>query len=518
MMRENTISLRAILHQLYKLMHQSLLHSKLSNVCVLPLKNGSTLSCNRILLQNTRRIQSWNALKEDRTIANDDLFHDIKISQDAASSRLHRFYTSERLFHPPSSSISSISAPKILSGLTQTTFLIEGDEARHALRALRLSEGDEVDLCDGNGGIARCAVSALDKRRGKAWLVPVSEPQYHDWVGPELVLVVACLTLKGGRAEWLVEKATEIGAREFIPIATERSAVPAVSSKFGTLSRSKSKDYFHKEGRKPGSSSAAASSKKLGNQYESDENDDGGDGELQASRLERVSIAATKQSLRAHSLKIWQPTPLLDVLDLVKGADVALLAAAGGAPMWEVSERLKTTSRGCISLITPRLMQDAENSITITSDDDAAFGRHSVASYDDDSKTVNVSHGDDDGSKTGNVSHGDDDVRKNDSDSSATRLSQASLAVEACCNDEDCGSDVKLKSAQSDGTIMPDDRKSGKRVLIVGPEGDFTPEEVKLLVEAGAIPTGLGPNRLRTETAAIMMLSACMMLPPSHDS
>jgi 16S rRNA U1498 N3-methylase RsmE len=39
--------------------------------------------------------------------------------------------------------------------------------------------------------------------------------------------------------------------------------------------------------------------------------------------------------------------------------------------------------------------------------------------------------------------------------------------------------------------------------------------KVKLLMEAGALPIALGSNRLRTETAAIMMLSACMMLPPT---
>ena len=37
----------------------------------------------------------------------------------------------------------------------------------------------------------------------------------------------------------------------------------------------------------------------------------------------------------------------------------------------------------------------------------------------------------------------------------------------------------------------------------VGPEGDFTPEELRLLIDAGAIPVSLGQQILRTETAAI---------------
>ena len=40
-------------------------------------------------------------------------------------------------------------------------------------------------------------------------------------------------------------------------------------------------------------------------------------------------------------------------------------------------------------------------------------------------------------------------------------------------------------------------------VLLIGPEGDFTPEEVNLCKEHGFIPVSLGTQRLRTETAAI---------------
>ena len=45
-------------------------------------------------------------------------------------------------------------------------------------------------------------------------------------------------------------------------------------------------------------------------------------------------------------------------------------------------------------------------------------------------------------------------------------------------------------------------------MLLVGPEGDFTPGELEGLVAAGARPVGLGPNRLRVETAALSMITA----------
>ena len=40
-------------------------------------------------------------------------------------------------------------------------------------------------------------------------------------------------------------------------------------------------------------------------------------------------------------------------------------------------------------------------------------------------------------------------------------------------------------------------------VLLIGPEGDFTQEEVNLCEEYGFLPVSLGTQRLRTETAAI---------------
>jgi 16S rRNA (uracil1498-N3)-methyltransferase len=45
-------------------------------------------------------------------------------------------------------------------------------------------------------------------------------------------------------------------------------------------------------------------------------------------------------------------------------------------------------------------------------------------------------------------------------------------------------------------------------VVAIGPEGDFTPEEIELALQAGIQPLGLGHTRLRTETAAMV---ACVL-------
>lgn len=43
-------------------------------------------------------------------------------------------------------------------------------------------------------------------------------------------------------------------------------------------------------------------------------------------------------------------------------------------------------------------------------------------------------------------------------------------------------------------------------IILVGPEGDFTPNEITLAIDHGFVPITLGNSRLRTETAA---LGAC---------
>ena len=44
--------------------------------------------------------------------------------------------------------------------------------------------------------------------------------------------------------------------------------------------------------------------------------------------------------------------------------------------------------------------------------------------------------------------------------------------------------------------------------IMIGPEGDLSPEEARLAVENGFIPVHLGPSRLRTETAAVVAATA----------
>jgi len=54
-------------------------------------------------------------------------------------------------------------------------------------------------------------------------------------------------------------------------------------------------------------------------------------------------------------------------------------------------------------------------------------------------------------------------------------------------------------------------RGAGQVTIAIGPEGDWTPEEIQLAVDRGAQQVGLGPLVLRLETAALAAVSAIIL-------
>ena len=58
---------------------------------------------------------------------------------------------------------------------------------------------------------------------------------------------------------------------------------------------------------------------------------------------------------------------------------------------------------------------------------------------------------------------------------------------------------------EADKKLLSRTVEAGKEVLIlIGPEGDFSKDEVELAKANGFVPVSLGEARLRTETAAIV--------------
>ena len=49
-------------------------------------------------------------------------------------------------------------------------------------------------------------------------------------------------------------------------------------------------------------------------------------------------------------------------------------------------------------------------------------------------------------------------------------------------------------------------------MILIGPEGDFSPEEIDLAEQEGFVPISLGESRLRTETAALVVCTVANMI------
>ena len=105
--------------------------------------------------------------------------------------------------------------PELISG---NTALLEGEQAAHA-KVLRLTKGDQVTLCDGQGTDALCTVTELSA--GQVLLtVDSREPSRSE---PKLRCSVYMGFPKADKFEHVVQKATELGAWEIIVFPCTRS-------------------------------------------------------------------------------------------------------------------------------------------------------------------------------------------------------------------------------------------------------------------------------------------------------
>jgi len=97
---------------------------------------------------------------------------------------------------------------------------LEGDEARHARSARRLSAGEAVAVFDGRGGVGLGRV-ALSERHGPL-VLQIDHLSREPRPRP---LVLASALPKGDRLSVLLDMATQLGMTRFVPLICERSVV-----------------------------------------------------------------------------------------------------------------------------------------------------------------------------------------------------------------------------------------------------------------------------------------------------
>jgi 16S rRNA (uracil1498-N3)-methyltransferase len=107
------------------------------------------------------------------------------------------------------------------------------DQAHHARNVLRLKAGDAVELFDGAGVTARGVIDAI----GRAETLVTVEACEQAVERPEPVIELAFAVPKGKRLDWLLEKATELGAAILQPVVFARSVAGGAELSAGKRQR-----------------------------------------------------------------------------------------------------------------------------------------------------------------------------------------------------------------------------------------------------------------------------------------
>jgi 16S rRNA (uracil1498-N3)-methyltransferase len=111
---------------------------------------------------------------------------------------------------------------------------LDGPEAHHLLHVMRAAPGASLTIFDDSGAEFEAIVESV--RRSEATLRIVERREVDRELPRSLTLGVALP--KGDRQKWLVEKLTELGATELVPLITERGVAQPNAAAIERLSRS----------------------------------------------------------------------------------------------------------------------------------------------------------------------------------------------------------------------------------------------------------------------------------------
>lgn len=83
---------------------------------------------------------------------------------------------------------------------------IEGTEAHHLIQVMRARIGDDIEVIDGQGNLALCHLTQIEKKRAIAVIDTFSnEPP------PQRPITLALALSRPNHLEWAIEKSTELG-------------------------------------------------------------------------------------------------------------------------------------------------------------------------------------------------------------------------------------------------------------------------------------------------------------------
>jgi 16S rRNA (uracil1498-N3)-methyltransferase len=197
-------------------------------------------------------------------------------------------------------------APPEAFSLETAGVVLGAEETRHLRYVLRLKAGDEVYLFDGVGKEFQSRIQTIGHDSTAVQILAQVEP-----ASPEsaLDLTLAVALLKGDKFDLVIQKATELGVRRFIPVATSRADV----------------------------------------RIRNDE-----DAERKRTRWQRIALEATKQCGRALVMNVPPAMTLENLLGDAKIRGLRLVFAERAGTSFEKTFReTSSESAGIIALVGP---------------------------------------------------------------------------------------------------------------------------------------------------------------------
>ncbi len=101
----------------------------------------------------------------------------------------------------------------------QKEIMLDEDTSKHVVQVLRMKVGEQLNLTDGKGNLLTCEITYDNKRR---CTVAIKEKTYKEQNTKSISIGISLLK-NTNRFEWFLEKATEIGVSEIIPLLCERT-------------------------------------------------------------------------------------------------------------------------------------------------------------------------------------------------------------------------------------------------------------------------------------------------------
>ncbi|MEP6464692.1 MAG: RsmE family RNA methyltransferase [Parafilimonas sp.] len=104
--------------------------------------------------------------------------------------------------------------------IQQPTHVLSEETAKHCIQVLRMKEGEKLQLTDGAGSLFLAIIIRIDKKNCE---IKIEECICYEKPESGNVCIAISLLKNATRLEWFMEKATEIGVAEIIPLICDHT-------------------------------------------------------------------------------------------------------------------------------------------------------------------------------------------------------------------------------------------------------------------------------------------------------